>query len=131
MNPETTYYTELDSSDFEESNPKNLKQKKCGFVLFYAPWCGYCKDFKPIYNEFAFKNGLCLTGAVNVNVPEDDTREGLNKDLVKKQGLTGYPTIRFYHRGEYTGDYNSDRTVEALMSKAMEICNENCNCCSN
>jgi len=129
FNPEIKYYTELDLSDFSNENPLNLKNPKCGFVLFYAPWCGFCQRFKPVYNEFAFKNGICLTAIVNVNNPEDDSRDGLNENLVKLQKLSSYPTLRMYRRGKCIGEYNDERTVKALMNKTMEICNESCNCC--
>lgn len=31
-----------------------INESKPFVVLFYSPWCGYCKTFKPIYKELAF-----------------------------------------------------------------------------
>ena len=35
----------------DETYENSIKENENLFVLAYAPWCHYCKDFKPTYLE--------------------------------------------------------------------------------
>mmetsp|Transcript_103401 Transcript_103401/g.291941 ORF Transcript_103401/g.291941 Transcript_103401/m.291941 type:complete len:194 (+) Transcript_103401:100-681(+) len=64
------------------------------FVEFYAPWCGHCQDFRPVWTGFAKDVGpeLGKVGAV------DCTR---NEALCKQVGITYYPTVLGLHGGSW------------------------------
>lgn len=74
-------------------------------VFVYAPWCGHCQAFKPIWEQFKAKYSFII-----------DIRE-INSDeqpkLVKTLEVEGFPTILLLsqkHRYEFQGP----RTVAGL-----------------
>ena len=58
---------ELTKENFEETITSN----DIVFVDFWAPWCGPCKSFAPIYEEIAEKN----EGVVFAKVNTEDEQE--------------------------------------------------------
>ena len=63
------------------------------FVMYYADWCGHCKKAKPEFEKLQQNyKGNVKVAMVNSELPE-------NKELVKQQGINGYPTIRYYPSG--------------------------------
>ena len=54
-------------------------------VIFFAPWCGHCKQAKPEF-EKAVANGGGKVVMVDATVPD-------NKKLVEKYNVKGFPTI--------------------------------------
>lgn len=85
-------------------------------ALFYAPWCGFCKDLMPIYDEVAKKHPD--KKIIKINCDE-------NKDLAEKHGITSYPTIKFLKKGvEDTVDtivYTGERTVKGLTDFIKKV----------
>jgi protein disulfide isomerase len=90
---------------------KNFKQAVLDsdddvFVKFYAPWCGHCKKLAPIWEELAteFKDvkGLII-GKFDATANEVDGVE-----------VRGYPTLKFYHKGNKNApvDYDGGRELE-------------------
>jgi len=60
-------------------------------VLYYADWCGYCKDFLPEWNKLkeymrAQKKHMCHLGEV----------ESTHMNLLPDVNINSYPTIKFY-----------------------------------
>jgi protein disulfide-isomerase-like protein len=62
----------------------HLKQNPSQFVMFYAPWCGHCKKFKPIMIEASRK--VKSAPLVAVDCTEEDP-------LCRRWNVTGYPTF--------------------------------------
>lgn len=58
---------ELTKENFEETITSN----DIVFIDFWAPWCGPCKSFAPIYEEIAEKND----GVVFAKVNTEDEQE--------------------------------------------------------
>ncbi|KAJ5246183.1 Protein disulfide-isomerase tigA [Penicillium chermesinum] len=88
-------------------------------VAFTAPWCGHCKTLAPIWetvaNDFALEN--------NVVIAKVDAEAENSRALAKEQGVTGYPTIKFFPAGStepeaYSGARSEEAFVEFLNSKA-------------
>ena len=82
------------------------------FAMFYAPWCGHCKNAMPEFDKLAENppNGVKV---MKINCDEES-----NKELAKKQNIQGFPTIRYYKNG-MDGDhqeYNGERTADGFMS---------------
>ena len=49
------FVKELTSKDFDETELWKLKKNKCCIILFYAPWCPYCKAVKDVWNDLGEK----------------------------------------------------------------------------
>ncbi len=100
---------ESSPSTFEKDITDDTK-----LVLFYADWCGHCKEFKPIWKETADeinKGGKKIMISVNVG----DKDEVSNK-LSEKYGVDGFPTVVKFSNGSKTGSYDGPRTKEGLLA---------------
>lgn len=76
-------------NNFEE---QVLNSKGLTIVDFWAPWCGPCKMFGPIFEGISKTNSdirFC-----KLNVDED------NEDISKKLGVMSIPTIILFKDGE-------------------------------
>ena len=74
-------------------------------ILYYAPWCGHCKNLMPQWDKFQEE------GVKNVEIKKINS--DTEKEVIKAAGVSGFPTIIKYTNGEkeiYTGD----RTADAL-----------------
>ena len=82
-----------------------LNSDKDVFVKYYAPWCGHCKKLAPIWEELAneFKDvpGLVI-GKFDATANEVDGLE-----------IRGYPTLKFYPKGNKSSpvDYDGGREL--------------------
>lgn len=79
-------------------------------VMFYAPWCGHCKAMKPAYMEAAEE--LHSKNARSVLAAVDCTTE---KSLATKFDIGGFPTIKYFRKGEFASEYKKARTKEDLV----------------
>ena len=79
---------------------KNFDQALEDFPLllveFYAPWCGHCKALGPEYVKAA--QVLKEKDSEIKLAKVDGTTE---EELIKKNMITGYPTLFFYRNGEH------------------------------
>jgi thiol-disulfide isomerase/thioredoxin len=74
------------SEDFE----KDLKSKERTFVLFYASWCPFSREFLPIFKEYEKSNpDKCKSVVV------DD-----RPDLCDKYSIEYYPTVLLFKKGK-------------------------------
>lgn len=75
---------------FFQALTKLLKKEKSFMMMFYAPWCGFCKRLKPDYSMAAteLKDTHTLV-AMDVNKPE-------NSAARIKYNITGFPTLMYF-----------------------------------
>lgn len=86
---------------------------------FNTSWCGYSKNFQPIWDEFMNKHN----GKNNVIIEDvkcDDESNAHAQNLCKTFEIPGYPTIIFEHNNNRI-DYMGPRTVEGLEQKLMKL----------
>ncbi|KAI9759229.1 MAG: hypothetical protein M4579_002517 [Chaenotheca gracillima] len=88
------------------------------FVAFTAPWCGHCKTLAPVWetlaNDFASEPTV-LIAKVDAEAPNA-------KATAKEQGVSSYPTIKYFPKGSTTAvPYSGGRTEASLI----EFLNEN------
>lgn len=102
---------EPEDLDNEIQNGKKL-------VLFYADWCGHCKNLKPTWDETAkeINSDRKKPKMLKVNCGDDNDE---SKKLMKKYDINGYPTIILFVNGRptpYDGERTQEGFIEALKS---------------
>lgn len=106
---------ELTSDDFDGQNLKNVSGK--AVILYYATWCHFCVDFKPMYEEMAkfYKDITFLQMDIDKN-----------KDMIQKNNkflytykVNTFPTIVLYKNGKYKSTFKDNRT-NANFAKAFD-----------
>ena len=86
----------------------------CPAVMFYAPWCGHCKSFKPHFAAAATK------AAGKYVLAKVDCTQDSAKGLCQQQEVRGYPTVKFFKHGsaqEYTGPRDTEGVLGWLEKK--------------
>ncbi|XP_022832782.1 protein disulfide-isomerase A5 isoform X2 [Spodoptera litura] len=82
---------------------------KKSMIMFYAPWCGYCKTMKPEYvNAAAELKGESLLAAIDVSKPG-------NSKVRQLYNITGFPTLLYYEKGQYKLPYNGENKKQAII----------------
>ncbi|XP_017863895.1 PREDICTED: protein disulfide-isomerase TMX3 [Drosophila arizonae] len=82
-------------------------------VMFYAPWCGYCKKTEPIFALVAQ-----ALHATNVRVGRLDCTK--YPAAAREFKVRGYPTIMFI-KGNMEFNYNGDRSKDELVDYALRM----------
>lgn len=60
------------------------------FAMVYAPWCGYCKQTMPMFEEFKKASPLTVNGkSVALTMIDGDA----DKAKAEKYGVKGFPTF--------------------------------------
>merc|ERR1712020_457602 len=77
------------------------------FVMFYAPWCGFCKELKPIWDELGEK----FDGHENVIIAKMDATAN---DLVD-MAISSYPTVKIFKGSVENSVDSKERTLERLI----------------
>ncbi|RFU81970.1 disulfide-isomerase erp38 [Trichoderma arundinaceum] len=88
-------------------------------VSFTAPWCGHCKNLAPTWEKVATD----FAGDENVVIAKVDAEGADSKAVAQEQGVTGYPTIKFFPAGskkplEYDGGRQEIDFVNYINEKA-------------
>ncbi|ELR02322.1 Protein disulfide-isomerase erp38 [Pseudogymnoascus destructans] len=88
-------------------------------VAFTAPWCGHCKTLAPIWEEVATD----FAAESSVVIAKVDADAGNSKLTAALEGVSSYPTIKFFPRGStegvaYSGGRSEKDLLEFLNAKA-------------
>ena len=101
-----------------ESNPEELEDNvssQKSLVLFYADWCGHCKNFMPTWDKISKTVNENKSGAklIKVECGKPQENEG-HKMIMEKYSIEGYPTIKYFENGN-AKDYEGPRTEEGIV----------------
>lgn len=81
-------------------------------VEFFAPWCGHCKNLAPVYEELASSLEFAKNKVQIAKVDAD-----AEKDLGRKYGVQGFPTLKFFDgKSKDPVDYSGGRDIDSLQS---------------
>jgi len=116
----------LTGADFDNVEPWNLQDKKCAFVLFFADWCGHCRDFKPEYSNFADAAQFIRVYAVDSDANETLMNKLQNPDSPVQ--VQGFPTVWMYSHGKPLKQYEGKRSWQELLKTATKLCKAECDC---
>ena len=84
------------------------------FVEFYAPWCGHCKKLAPEWDKLAAD----LKDVSGLVIAKMDA----TANEVESVDIRGYPTLKFYPRGQKSNpiDYDGNRDADGFKSWLKE-----------
>jgi len=82
-------------------------------VAFTAPWCGHCKTLAPIWESLAED----FASEPTVLIAKVDAEAENSKAIATEQGVTSYPTIKYFPKGSTVPEpYSGGRSEAALVS---------------
>jgi protein disulfide-isomerase A6 len=96
---------EVSDADFSRITSAS---KEVYMVMFYAPWCGHCKNLKPKYESAARNNSNSQIKFARINCDDNRTTCG-------QYGVQGYPTLKVFLPGGKVEDYNGGRDESSMM----------------
>jgi thiol-disulfide isomerase/thioredoxin len=73
-----------------EENNNGTKMTR-GIVVFYAPWCHYCKEFAPMCNQYAKDFKGCSFNFKAVDCTDTEN----NGTLTTALNIRSYPTLKY------------------------------------
>ena len=104
----------------------HLAQSSFLVVLFYAPWCGHCKQLAPHYTDASVRlqeEGLDITMA-KVDMNKDE-----NTVLAKRYSVRGYPSIKIFKGDDpIPWTYRGPRDAGGIVNHLTHD-RERCNTC--
>jgi glutaredoxin len=80
-------------------------------TLYYANWCGHCKNFKPTWKALKplFEKN---------NIDYAEYEEGSDEKIIQAAGVEGFPTIRIEKNNEEY-EYNGNRDVDSIIHEVL------------
>ena len=95
----------------DDTFDKFLEEESSVLVMFYAPWCGHCKQMKPKFVSAAAK----MKNLENVGklAAVDCTKE---QKIGSRFGVKGYPTVKYFKDGQEAFDAGHAREEEAIIN---------------
>eukprot|EP00461_Guttulinopsis_vulgaris_P002073 UN02074 len=100
---------ELNENNFDSF----VQSQDFTLVKFFAPWCGHCKALKVPYEEAA----VALEG--KAKIAEVDCTKDESKALCEKNGVRGYPTLKFIGKDGSVQEYDEGRTKDAIVGYVL------------
>lgn len=87
---------ELDEATF----PTFLGDAATAVVMFYAPWCGACKNFKPVFDATAAAMGAGQHDAGTTGIRFARVDATAFPKLQRRYKVSSYPTVNIFRGGD-------------------------------
>ena len=91
-----------------EQEDNNELSDKVTIMNFNTEWCGYSKQFQPIWDNFTKK-----MSKKKINVKDVKCDRANNQGLCEKYDIEGFPTVKLVNNGK-VHEFRGRRTVEDL-----------------
>ncbi|KAK9692720.1 hypothetical protein K7432_014213 [Basidiobolus ranarum] len=79
------------------------------FIQFYSPYCGYCRELAPLWNELDNRLSPQVEGK-DFHLARLDCVEF--KDFCDERGITAYPTLHLFNNGKQIDQFVGIRNYE-------------------
>ncbi|ORX89752.1 thioredoxin-domain-containing protein [Basidiobolus meristosporus CBS 931.73] len=79
------------------------------FVQFYSPYCRYCRELAPLWNELDLKLAPKVEGK-DFHLARVDCIEF--KEFCEQRGVTEYPTLHLFKQGEKVDQFTGVRSYD-------------------
>ncbi|KAH8245754.1 hypothetical protein KR038_006835 [Drosophila bunnanda] len=88
-----------------------LKQHETTLVMFYAPWCGFCRRLEP---EYAKAAEMVKGDDPPITLAKIDCTEA-GKEICNKYLIKSYPTLKIFRQDDELKDYKGPRKATAIV----------------
>ncbi len=109
------FVKELTPKDFDGIN---LKNKKCHFVMFYLPGCGWCKQLKDVWERLGETITFYEIAAVN----SERHREFVQQFNKSTNLIPSYPTLIIFRGKPISPRYEGERSLDKMMEWCIQEC---------
>ena len=110
-----------ETTDFNENGSLKNANGYPTIIMLGAPWCGHCKNLKPIFGECGERLAgrvRCMTLQESGEAPSNTQACGMISKLIN---LRGYPTLlKLDANGNIVGEFQGQRTAEAICQWATQ-----------
>ena len=109
-------YTSADvASNVVVLNDKNFlttinEPNKIILVKFFAPWCWYCNQLAPIFEQSANE---VKSRSINAILAEVDCTTQLK--LCRSNEIQYFPTLKIFKKGNFISEFRGRRNVENII----------------
>jgi thiol-disulfide isomerase/thioredoxin len=127
VNPSpNTVFLEGFQENVEINNPQQLVPGSDEIIvaLFYTEWCGYCKRFKPTFNQLLSQlesiNNNRSEGRVSLKMVNCET----HKDICGQNQINAYPTLRIFRPSSIDANPTGEEDVVTTSNITPELLTE-------
>jgi thioredoxin 1 len=106
----------LDKTNFETT----INGSKIIMIDFWAPWCGPCKQFAPIFEEFASKNTDMIFAKINTD-EEPEIASSFGIQSIPTVGIFKEQTLVFLEPGMLPEEGLADITTQVKKLDMDEV----------